>query len=116
MKRFGICLLTILLIVSAGSVFAKSSNAWQMASGISGTWAIDLPVESADISIDNSDSTYGVWVNVHNSTMTSCDYGVQGCYFLAPSSSLDVYDYRTSGITIMKDNIAASSVSVMVTY
>ena len=115
MKKSVLCFLVLVMaIMIIGPVFAAKPNYYQITSNVTSIWNIPLTTHSQDTVIQNDNASNGVWVNLKNTTLTSCDYNTQGCYYLAPSSSLEVYDHSSEGIQLISNG--ASSVSVMITY
>ena len=79
---------------------------------------ITFPTNIRHLTIINNDASQYVWVNPKSDTATSVDTTV--CFLLKPSTSLELFDFITGGISILYDNSygsgEASPISVIATY
>lgn len=122
MKKRILGIAMIILILSVNFSWAQIKHgASPMTTYVNATTTyrnITFPYNTRDLIIQNNDSTAYVYVDVMNSDKTT----PAGCFLLGPGNELNLYDYITSGISLVYDNVEfstdteASPISVLAVY
>lgn len=105
-KKVGLVVL-IGLLVLAGNVYALRQNASPAVIGLdraTNSREITFPYLTRDLYIDNYDTNTGIWVNLRGGDTNGIDVTSQRTY-IAPSNSLELFDFQTRAITIFKDRL-----------
>ena len=114
-------ILSLCLIKFASAQSGLSANASPVIVGVntSATYKnITFPYPTRNLMIENNDSADYVYVDVKSDTNTSSK---SSCYLLGPDDTLELFDFVTSGISILRDTTystgdTASPISIIATY
>ena len=123
MKKI-VLLIVVLLFGLINIVYAQSNitaNASPATVGVNTTTTyvnITFPYPTRNLLIQNNDSADYVYVDLKSDTNT---VNISSCFLLAPNEEINLFDFITSGISILRDTVystgdTASPISVIATY